>query len=62
MLGRAKKQREVDKMSKYTENSLYLGVNGKVHCLIQRAEDLKAEIDRQIEEDNYLEEFKNDTI
>lgn len=36
-------------------NDLYIGTNGKLHYLIQRAEDIKAELDRQIEEDNYAE-------
>ena len=36
-------------------NDLYIGTNGKLHYLIQRVADIKAELDRQIEEDNYAE-------
>ena len=40
--------------SNYAATNLYTSVNGKLHALIQRAEDMKAEIDRQIEEENYI--------
>ena len=36
-------------------NDLYIGTNGKLHHLIRRVADIKAELDRQIEEDNYVE-------
>ena len=38
----------------YNFNELYIGTNGKLHDLIQRVEDLKAELDAQIELEHRL--------
>ena len=32
-------------------NDLYIGLNGKLHDLMQRVEDIQAKLNKQIEED-----------
>ena len=39
-------------MSKYAETNLYVAVNGKLHDLITRCEQLEAKLRRQEEQDN----------